>query len=152
MDKRAGGRLVTTNTEKIMEHIEWDRHVAYYNIAQEIGARQQIMSNHLQNAGYATSLDFVCSMIWRKKPSGLKQCLWYVAVKNERDPSLNLMMTGDDKWITCDSISWRWWWSKAGKSSRTVAKPGLTAKKVLLCTVGLERNHLLWAPSLWPCA
>ncbi|XP_043660724.1 protein GVQW3-like [Drosophila teissieri] len=37
MDKPAGGRPVTTNTDQIMEYIELDRHVASRDIAQEMG-------------------------------------------------------------------------------------------------------------------
>ncbi|MCP6497724.1 hypothetical protein NL476_27565, partial [Klebsiella pneumoniae] len=53
--------------------------------------------------------------------------------RNELDPFLKRTVTGDEKWITYDNIKRKRSWSKAGESSRTVAKPGLTARKVLLC-------------------
>ena len=60
MDKPAGGRPVTTNTDQIMEYIELDRHVASRDIAQEVGVSHQTILNHLQKAGYKKSLMFGC--------------------------------------------------------------------------------------------
>ena len=58
MDKPAGGRPVTTNTDKIKEIIELDRHVASRDIAQEMGVSHQTILNHLRKAGYKKSLMF----------------------------------------------------------------------------------------------
>ncbi|GFX01338.1 hypothetical protein TNCV_3730071 [Trichonephila clavipes] len=66
------------------------------------------------------------------------------------------MVTGDEKWITYDNIVGKRSWSKRGEADQTMAKPGLKARKVLLCicegsTVkGLERNYMLEAASAWP--
>ena len=43
------------------------------------------------------------------------------------------MVTGDEKWITYDNVKRKRSWSKSGEAAQTVAKPGLTARKVLLC-------------------
>ncbi|GFU65196.1 mariner Mos1 transposase [Trichonephila clavipes] len=43
------------------------------------------------------------------------------------------MVTGDKKWVTYDNIVQKLLWSKRGKAAQTVVKPGLMAKKVLLC-------------------
>ena len=53
--------------------------------------------------------------------------------RNEIDPFLKRMVTGDEKWVTYDNIVRKRSWSKRGKAAQTVAKPGLTARKVLLC-------------------
>ncbi|GFY32628.1 mariner Mos1 transposase [Trichonephila clavipes] len=42
------------------------------------------------------------------------------------------MVTGDKKWVTYDNIVRKRSWSKSGEAAQTVAKPELTAKKVLL--------------------
>ncbi|XP_044317366.1 protein GVQW3-like [Drosophila rhopaloa] len=47
MDKPAGGRPVTTNTDQIMENIELDRQVTSRDIAEEIGVSHQTVFNHL---------------------------------------------------------------------------------------------------------
>ncbi|GFT37341.1 putative DD34D transposase [Trichonephila clavipes] len=58
--------------------------------------------------------------------------------------------TGDEKWVTYYNIVQKLSWSKCGEAAQTVAKPGLTARKVLLYLVGLERNNLLGVASAWP--
>ncbi|GFW08731.1 integrase catalytic domain-containing protein [Trichonephila clavipes] len=49
--------------------------------------------------------------------------------RNENDPFLKRMMTGDEKWVTYDNIVRKRSWSKCGGAAQTVAKPGLTARK-----------------------
>ncbi|GFT56413.1 histone-lysine N-methyltransferase SETMAR [Trichonephila clavipes] len=43
------------------------------------------------------------------------------------------MVTGDEKWVTYDNIVRKRSSSKSSEAAETVAKPGLTSKKVLLC-------------------
>lgn len=59
------------------------------------------------------------------------------------------MVTSDEKWITHDNIKRKRSWSKTGKSSQKVAKPRLTARKVLLYLVGLQWNNPLSAAPIW---
>ena len=44
-----------------------------------------------------------------------------------------MRMTGDEKWVTYDNVKRKRSWSKSGEAAQTVAKPRLTARKVLLC-------------------
>ncbi|GFW98642.1 histone-lysine N-methyltransferase SETMAR [Trichonephila clavipes] len=43
------------------------------------------------------------------------------------------MVIGDEKWVTYDNTVRKRSWSKRGEAAQTVAKPGLTARKALLC-------------------
>ncbi|GFV02715.1 putative DD34D transposase [Trichonephila clavipes] len=43
------------------------------------------------------------------------------------------MVTGDENWVTYYNIVRKRSWSKCGEAAQTVAKPGLLARKVLLC-------------------
>ncbi|GFW50329.1 hypothetical protein TNCV_4697451 [Trichonephila clavipes] len=54
---------------------------------------------------------------------------------NEIDPFLKWMVTGVEKWVTYYNIVRKRSWFKCGEATQTVAKPGLTARKVLLCIV-----------------
>ena len=53
--------------------------------------------------------------------------------RNETEPFLKKLITGDEKWNTYDKNVRKRSWSKAGQASQTVAKPGLTRNKVMLC-------------------
>ncbi|GFS92710.1 mariner transposase [Trichonephila clavipes] len=55
-----------------------------------------------------------------------------LAKRNKIDPFLKQMLTGDEKWVTYDNIGRKRFWSKCGEAFQTVAKLGLTARKVLL--------------------
>ncbi|GFW83015.1 mariner transposase [Trichonephila clavipes] len=56
-----------------------------------------------------------------------------LAKRNEIDPFLKRMVTEDEKWVTYNNIGRKRPWSKRGEAAQTVAKPGLTSRKVLLC-------------------
>jgi len=53
--------------------------------------------------------------------------------RNKIDPFLKRMITGDEKWITYDNVKRKRSWSNHSEPAQTVAKPGLTVRKVLLC-------------------
>ncbi|GFW94905.1 mariner transposase [Trichonephila clavipes] len=56
-----------------------------------------------------------------------------LAKRNEINPFLKRMVTGDEKWVTYDNIVLKRSWSKRGEPAQTMIKPGLTSRKVLLC-------------------
>ncbi|GFV60463.1 mariner transposase [Trichonephila clavipes] len=56
-----------------------------------------------------------------------------LAKRNEINPFFKWMVTGDEKLVTYDNIDRNRSWSKCGDAAQTVAKPGLTSRKVLLC-------------------
>ncbi|GFX34763.1 mariner Mos1 transposase [Trichonephila clavipes] len=56
-----------------------------------------------------------------------------LAKRNEIDPFLKWMVNGNEKWVTYDNIGRKRSWSKHSEVAQTMAKPGLTARKVLLC-------------------
>lgn len=53
--------------------------------------------------------------------------------RNKVDPFLKRVVTGDEKWITYSNVKRKRSWSTGNKPAQTVSKPGLTARKVLLC-------------------
>ncbi|GFV86176.1 hypothetical protein TNCV_671731 [Trichonephila clavipes] len=53
--------------------------------------------------------------------------------RNEIDPFLKRMVIEDEKWVPYYNIVRKRSWSKCDEAAQTVAKPGLTARKVLLC-------------------
>ncbi|GFT30313.1 uncharacterized protein TNCV_2376171 [Trichonephila clavipes] len=53
-----------------------------------------------------------------------------LAKRNEIDPFPKWMVTGDKKWLTHDNIARKRSWLKRGEAAQTVAKPGLTSRKL----------------------
>ena len=53
--------------------------------------------------------------------------------RNKINPFLKRMVTGDEKWVTYDNVKRKRSRSNRGEPAQTVAKLGLTVRKVLLC-------------------
>ena len=53
--------------------------------------------------------------------------------RNKINLFLKRMVTDDEKWVTYDNIKRKKSWSNRGEPAQTVAKPGLTVRKILLC-------------------
>ena len=52
--------------------------------------------------------------------------------RNEIEPFLKRIITGDEKWITHDNPTRKRSWTKKGEKAQATAKPGLTRKKMML--------------------
>ncbi|KAL0852235.1 hypothetical protein ABMA28_000453 [Loxostege sticticalis] len=115
---RTSERNIIANIErsKLFE----DRHISSYDAAEELGIDHKTVLAHLKKTGYTKMLD-----------------IWVPHELIERNlmnrPFLKKLITGDEKWITYDKNVRKRSWSKAGQASQTVAKPGLTRNKVMLC-------------------
>ncbi|GFX94749.1 hypothetical protein TNCV_1636111 [Trichonephila clavipes] len=68
-----------------------------------------------------------------KKHDGWNFHLRSLSKRNEINPFLKRMVTEDEKWVTYYKTVRKRSWSKCGEAAQTMAKPGLTARKVLLC-------------------
>ncbi|KAJ0183521.1 hypothetical protein K1T71_001497 [Dendrolimus kikuchii] len=133
-DARRSGRPVTDKIDAIFEKVEQHRHISSYDVAGELGIDHKTVLAHLKKAGYTKKLD-----IWvphelteRNLMNGVLICDSLLR-RNETEPFLKKLITGDKKWITYDKNVRKRSWSKAGQASQTVAKPGLTRNKVMLC-------------------
>ncbi|KAL9876423.1 histone-lysine N-methyltransferase SETMAR-like isoform 1-T3 [Glossina fuscipes fuscipes] len=127
------GRPVVENVDKIGEMIEVDRDVSSRNIAQELKIVHKTVLNHLHKAGFKKKPDvWVPHQLTGKNVMDRIFICEALAKRNEIDPFLKRMVTGDEKWITYDNPVRKRSWSKSGEAPQTVVKPGLTAWKVLL--------------------
>ncbi|GFW73899.1 histone-lysine N-methyltransferase SETMAR [Trichonephila clavipes] len=128
------GRLVVENVDKITEIIEVDRHVSTRSITQKLKIDHQTVLNHLRKAGFKKKLN-----AWVQHQLTPKNMMYRISIceasakRNEINPFLKRMGTGDEKWVTYYNIVCKRSWSKCGEAAQTVAKPGITTRKVLLC-------------------
>ncbi|KAJ0179247.1 hypothetical protein K1T71_004959 [Dendrolimus kikuchii] len=138
------GRPVTDKIDVIFEKVEQDRHISSYNVAGELGIDHKTVLAHLKKAGYTKKLD-----IWVPHELTERNLMNRVLIcdsllrRNETEPFLKKLITGDEKWITYDKNVRKRSWQRAGQASQTVAKPWLTRNKVMLCMVGLEGHYSL---------
>ena len=52
--------------------------------------------------------------------------------RNENDPFLKRLITGDEKWVVYNNIKWKRLWSRLRKPAQITSKAGIHQKKVLL--------------------
>ncbi|XP_025163395.1 histone-lysine N-methyltransferase SETMAR-like [Harpegnathos saltator] len=113
--------------------IEVYRHVSSRSIAQELKIEHKTVLNHLHKAGFKKKLDvWVPHELMQKNMMDRISICEVLTKRNEIEPFLKRMVTGDEKWITYDNIVRKRSWSKRSETAQTVTKPRLTARKVLL--------------------
>ncbi|GFU54563.1 protein GVQW3 [Trichonephila clavipes] len=128
------GRPVVENVDKITEIIEVDRLVRSRSIAQGLRIDLKIVLSHLRKVEFKKKLHVRAPhQLTPKNMMGRIYICEALAKLNEIDPFLKRMVTGDEKWVTYYNIVRKRSWSKCGEAALTVAKPELTARKVLLC-------------------
>ncbi|KAL0852079.1 hypothetical protein ABMA28_000324 [Loxostege sticticalis] len=133
-DVKDARRSITDKINAIFEKVEQDRHISSYDVAEELGIDHKTVLAHLKKTKYTKNLD-----IWVPHELTERNLMNRVLIcdsllrRNETEPFLKKLITGDEKWITYDKNVRKRSWSKAGQASQTVAKPGLTSNKVMLC-------------------
>jgi len=103
-------------------------------IARELSIDHKKVLNHLHKAGYKKKLD-----VWVPHELSVRNMMDRINIcdtllkRNEIEPFLKRMITGDKKWITYDNPTRKKSWIKKEEKAQAIAKSGLTRKKVMLC-------------------
>ncbi|GFV48045.1 histone-lysine N-methyltransferase SETMAR [Trichonephila clavipes] len=98
-------RLVIENVNTITEIIEVDRDVSSRSITQELKIFHKTVLNHLRKVGFKKKLDaWVPHQLTPKNTMDRISICEALAKRNEIDPFLNWMVTGDEKWVSYDNI------------------------------------------------
>ncbi|GFU52222.1 histone-lysine N-methyltransferase SETMAR [Trichonephila clavipes] len=111
-----------------------DQHVSSCNICQELKTDHKTVLSYLRKVGFKKELH-----VWVPNQLSPKNMLDRIAIcealakRNEINPFLKRIVIGDEKWVTYYNIVRKRSWSKCGEAAQTVTKPGLMARKVLLC-------------------
>ena len=132
-DAPRSGRPITEKVDEIMEIIEQDRHISSYEIGKQLNIDHKTVLNHLQKAGYKKKLD-----VWVPHDLTVKNLMDRFSIcesllkRNDIEPFLKRLITGDEKWITYDNNVRKRSWTKRNEAPQTVAKPKLTPRKVML--------------------
>ncbi|XP_046820280.1 histone-lysine N-methyltransferase SETMAR-like [Vespa crabro] len=130
--------------------IEVDRHVSSRSIAQELKIDHKTVLNHLHKVGFKKKLDvWVLHQLTTKNMMDRISICEALAKRNEIDPFLKRMVTGDEKWVTYDNIVRKRSWSKRDEVAQMELLPyGQTLNSDLYCQQ-LERLKLT-IDQKWP--
>ncbi|GFU42829.1 histone-lysine N-methyltransferase SETMAR [Trichonephila clavipes] len=95
------GRPVLENFDKITEIIEVDQHVSSRRITQELKIDHKKVLSHLRKVGLKKQLHvWVPHQLTPKNMMDRISICEALAKRNEIDPFLKRMVTGDEKWVT----------------------------------------------------
>ncbi|KAG6798618.1 teneurin-m isoform X2 [Apis mellifera caucasica] len=91
------------------------------------------IENHLKQLGYVQKLDtWVPHELKEKHLTRRINNCDLLKKRNENDPFLKQVITGDEKWVVYNNIKRKRWWSRPREPARTTSKAGIRRKKVLL--------------------
>jgi len=130
-DKPRSGRPITEKSDEIIIKVERDKHVSTVELARELGIDHKTVFIY-------TKLDKKKLDVWVPPELSVRNIMDRINIcdtlkRNEIEPFLKRMITGDEKWITYDNSTRKRSWIKKGEKAQAIAKPGLTRKKVMLC-------------------
>ncbi|XP_037915035.1 histone-lysine N-methyltransferase SETMAR-like [Hermetia illucens] len=99
------GRPILVETDEIVEIIKVDRHVSIRSIAQELGKDDKTVWNHLQKIGFQKKLNvWVPHELTEKNLLDRINACDALLKRNEFDPFLKRIVTGDEKWFTYENL------------------------------------------------
>lgn len=132
-DEHRSGRPVKVDDDKIKAILDSDPHSTTQEIANELKISHSSVENHLKQLGYVNKLDVwvphELTEIHRTKRINVCDSL---LKRNEYDPFLKRMITGDEKWIVYDNVERKRSWLQPGEPTPTTSKAEIHQKKVML--------------------
>lgn len=132
-DEQRSGRPTEVDDDQIKILIEDDRHITVRDIAKRLNVSHTTIENHLKCLGLFKKLD-----IW--VPHELKEvhltqriniCDMHLK-RNEIDPFLKRIVTGDEKWVMYSNTVRKRSWCKLKEPAQTTSKAELHPKKIML--------------------
>ncbi|GFU86750.1 histone-lysine N-methyltransferase SETMAR, partial [Trichonephila clavipes] len=138
------GKPIVENDDKITEIIEVDRLLSSRSIAQGLKIDHKTVLSHLRKVEFKKKLHVWVPLQLTPKHMMDRISICEALVKrNEIDPFLKWMVTGDEKWVTYYNIVRKRSWSKCGEAAQTEMLPhGQTLNSGLYCQQ-LERLKLV---------
>jgi len=114
---------------EILQLVEQDRQ----EIAEELNINHMTVWNHLKKANYKNKLDvWVPHELTQRNLNDRITISEMLLKRNEMEPFLKRIITGDEKWVKYENIKRKRSWSKVDDPPQTISKPGLTKNKLLL--------------------
>ena len=147
-DAPCSGRSHEVDNDKINGMIENNQHSTTREIAEKLNISYTCVERHLKQLGYLNKLD-ICvshklSEIQLTKRTSICDSL---LKRNETDPFLNRIITGDEKWVVYDNVVQKRSLSKRDEPAQSTSKSDNHQKKLMLYfvhfkTIGMEKHSI----------
>ena len=137
-DAPRSGRSTEVDDDKIKAMIENNRRSTARKIAEKLNISHTCVERNLKQLGYINKLDiwvpYKLNEIQLTKRIHIRDSL---LKRNETDPFLKRIITGDEKWVVYDNLVRKRSWSKRDEPAKS------TSKEVYAeCLVGFQRYCL----------
>lgn len=132
-DAARSGRPIEANVDEIQNKIMEDQRITTRQIAEELHIAHSTVSRQIKKLGLTKKLD-----IWVPHRLSDKNVIDRIAIcdsllkRNNSDPFLKRIVTGDEKWVLYEDVTRKRSWCKPGEKPQICAKAGLHPKKSLL--------------------
>ncbi|GFW42228.1 mariner Mos1 transposase [Trichonephila clavipes] len=126
-------RPVEVDDDLIKAIIDSDRHSTTREIAEKLHISHTCIENHLKQLGYVQKLDtWVPHELNETHLTQHINSCDLLKIRNENDPFLKRLITGDEKWVVHNNIKRKRPWSRPGEPTQTTSKVDIHQKKILL--------------------
>ena len=130
-DEKCSDRPVEVDDDLIEAIIDSDRHSTTREIAEKLHVSHTCIENHLKQLGYVQKLDtWVPHELKEKHLMQRINSCDLLKKRNENDPFLKRLITGNEKWVVYNNIKRKRSWSRPRKPAQTISKAGIHQKKV----------------------
>lgn len=132
-DDPRSGRPTEVDDDKIKALMDSNPRYTTREVAEILNMSNSSVYNHLKTLGYTNKLD-----IW--VPHELKEVHLMARLnicdmlikREENEPFLKRLITGDEKWIVYNNVVRKRSWSRSDDPPQTTSKPGIHQKKIML--------------------
>lgn len=127
------GRPVEADEEKIMALVEGNRHITTRDVAARLNLSNSTVFDHMKRLGLVSKLDVWVPHILKERDilRRIDTCDSLIK-RQENDPFLKRLITGDEKWIVYNNVKRKRSWCKKDESSQSTSKADIHQKKVML--------------------
>ena len=133
-DQPRSGRPSAIDDDIVSALVENNPRITTEEIAERMNIDNSSAFRHLKKLGFTSKLDTWVphSLTERNKLNRVSVAISLLG-RHEKEPFLDRIVTGDEKWILYNNVQRKRNWKKAGEGAEPVAKAGLHPMKVLLC-------------------
>lgn len=132
-DAPRSGRPVEADEDTIKALIDANRRITTREIAERLNLSNSTVHDHLKRLGLISKLDIWVPHVLTERNLCRRIDIYDLLLKRqENDPFLKRIITGDEKWVVYNNVKRKRSWSKKDKPAQSTLKADIHQKKVML--------------------
>ena len=133
-DKQRSGRPQSVDDNVLKQMVKENPRQTSRELAERLSVDHTTVLDHLHKLKMVSKLEvWVPHELTQKNLVDRYTACVELLSRNENDPFLNRIVTGDEKWVLYNNVKRKRYWSEIGDESLTIAKPNRYSSKIMLC-------------------